>query len=85
LAKAAGIDTKVISDIRGHSFDQDHERHVHVDFAEVAREAAEVSAAIVPRSWAIGDGHGGLDGLRLVSDRPIGSGTRTRRNATDVP
>ncbi|GAA1550320.1 tyrosine-type recombinase/integrase [Dactylosporangium maewongense] len=67
LAKAAGIDTKVISEMLGHSSRKiTDDTYGHV-FAEVAREAAEATAAIVPRKAAAG-GHGGPGGLRLVSD-----------------
>lgn len=67
IAKTAGIDTKVISEMLGHSSRKITDDTYTSIFVEVAREAAEAAAAIVPRA-AVGDGQRGPGGLRLVSD-----------------
>ena len=48
--KAAGVDTKVISALLGHSRTDFTNRTYVLVFPEVARAAAEAAAAIVPRS-----------------------------------
>jgi integrase len=67
IAKAAGIDTKVISEMLGHSSRKITDDTYTSIFVEVAREAAEASAAIVPRA-VVGDDQHGPHGLRLVSE-----------------
>lgn len=66
LMKAAGIDTKVISEALGHSSRAITDDTYTSVFVEVAREAAEAAAALVPRAATGTDG--GPRGLRLVSD-----------------
>ncbi|MDQ7910772.1 tyrosine-type recombinase/integrase [Phytohabitans sp. ZYX-F-186] len=68
LAKAAGIDTKVISEMLGHSSRKITDDTYTSVFVEVAKEAAEAVVGIVPRAVV-----GRLPdpaGLRLVPDGP---------------
>jgi hypothetical protein len=66
LMKAAGIDTKLISEMLGHSSRAITDDTYTSVFVEVAREAAEATAALVPRAATGTDG--GPRGLRLVSN-----------------
>jgi len=68
LAKAAGIDTKIISAMLGHSSRKITDDTYTSVFAEVAKDAAEATAAIVPR--AVDDGQSSPHGLHLVSNEP---------------
>jgi integrase len=66
IAKLAGIDTKVISEMLGHSSRKITDDTYTSIFVEVAREAAEAAAAVVPRAVAVA-GEPGPAGLRVVS------------------
>lgn len=68
LAKTAGTDTKVISDMLGHSSRKITDDTYTTVLIEVAREAAEAAAAVVPRAVAVGESE--THGLRLVSPGP---------------
>jgi integrase len=68
IAKTAGTDTKIISEMLGHSSRKITDDTYTTVFIEVAREAAEAAVAIVPRAVAVGESE--TLGLRLVSVDP---------------
>jgi integrase len=68
LAKAAGVDTKIISEMLGHSSRKITDDTYTSVFAEASMEAAEAVAAIVPRAVVGGDSD--PRGLRLVPNSP---------------
>lgn len=78
LALAAGVDLKVVQEQLGHSSSALTRDTYTSVLPEVARAAAEATAALVPRAAAVGDGHGGPHGLRLVSN---GGPMDTSKNA----
>ncbi|GEM_PF-69372 len=80
LALAAGVDMKVVQEMLGHSSSAITKDTYTSVLPEVARAAAEATAAIVPRAAAVGQGHSGPGGLHLVSNEARVAGSKNTRN-----